>query len=428
MKIRSRHAVLVLAGVLLFGFGRADGETLQNAIRHLLETNPQIKAVSYNRMAREKEVTQAKAGAFPRINFSYGMGLDEQSHPLYDRSHPESAVLSLRQNIFRFGVTENEVARQKYRVQSATYRLHGTSEEIGLNASSVYLNVLRRMELFCLAVENLTNHQRIYDQIKLRSESGVDSQADLDQVMGRLALAQTNVAIAKANVVDAKTGYQSVIGYLPEEELIIPESYEKSIPISIEEAVQQALQTHPTLMSAKADVEAREAQHAVAKSLFLPSFDLAADYKWEDEVDIDGYQEEWTATVVANWNIFNGMADKARIEETSLLIYEALEILNNTQREVVQSIRLSWEAYKVANKRVSHLEEYVKSAGQTREAFAKQWAIGRRTMFDVLDTEAELINAKADLVNARYDKMYSEYRILSGMGKLVSTVGLQWPE
>jgi hypothetical protein len=48
-------------------------------------------------------------------------------------------------------------------------------------------------------------------------------------------------------------------------------------------------------------------------------------------------------------------------------------------------------------------------------------------MFDVLDIEAELINAKIDLVNARYDKMISQYRVLSGMGNLVHTLGLQWP-
>jgi outer membrane protein TolC len=48
-------------------------------------------------------------------------------------------------------------------------------------------------------------------------------------------------------------------------------------------------------------------------------------------------------------------------------------------------------------------------------------------MFDVLDIEAELINAKIDLVNAKYDKTYAQYRILSGIGELVHTLGLQWP-
>ncbi len=32
------------------------------------------------------------------------------------------------------------------------------------------------------------------------------------------------------------------------------------------------------------------------------------------------------------------------------------------------------------------------------------------------------------LVNAQYDKMISQYRVLTGMGKLVHSLGLQWPE
>jgi outer membrane protein, adhesin transport system len=54
--------------------------------------------------------------------------------------------------------------------------------------------------------------------------------------------------------------------------------------------------------------------------------------------------------------------------------------------------------------------------------------VGRRTMFDVLDTQAEYINAKSDLVDAVYDKAYAQYRVLTGMGKLVHTLGLEWPE
>jgi hypothetical protein len=45
-----------------------------------------------------------------------------------------------------------------------------------------------------------------------------------------------------------------------------------------------------------------------------------------------------------------------------------------------------------------------------------------------LDIESELINAKIDLVNTYYDYVYSQYRILSNMGQLVHTLGLQWPK
>jgi hypothetical protein len=31
-------------------------------------------------------------------------------------------------------------------------------------------------------------------------------------------------------------------------------------------------------------------------------------------------------------------------------------------------------------------------------------------------------------LNAQYDKTYAQYRLLSGIGQLVHTLGLQWPE
>jgi adhesin transport system outer membrane protein len=138
--------------------------------------------------------------------------------------------------------------------------------------------------------------------------------------------------------------------------------------------------------------------------------------------------EDIQIAAILRFNLFNGMKDKNRKDETLLLISEAKEIMNNTERQTVQSIRLSWEAYKTAQERVDYLAEYVRAAGVTSDAFTKQWNIGRRTMFDVLDTQAESINAKSDFVAAKYEKLYTEYRVLSGMGRLVKTLGLQWPE
>ncbi len=427
MKISLKYLGVFVAAVLVLGSGTAQAETLQDAINYMLQTNPEIRAISWNRQARDEEVRQAKSGYFPSLDVTAGTGYQEQYEPFDDTTYPNSTVLSLRQNVFHFGATKFEVDRQKSRVRSAAYRLQGTAENVALQASRVYLNVLRHLELYDVAKENLANHERIYDQIELRSVSGVDSKADLDQVMGRLALARSNIVVAQANIVDAETDYQAVIGRLPEN-LLRPEPVDSAIPATMEEAEQLALADYPVVKSAQADYEAREAQHEVAKRSVYPSFDVALDYKWEDDVDIVGYEEEFVATGMVSFNIFRGWWDVARVAETRHLICEAWEILNNTRRQTVQSIRLSWEAYEAAQDNITHLEEYVKSTGLTAEAFVKQWSIGRRTMFDVLDTQAEYLNAKADLVNARYDKMFAQYRILSGVGKLVPTLGLEWPE
>jgi adhesin transport system outer membrane protein len=430
MKSILRYSGLVVLGLLIWGVGNAQAETLQDAVHYMLQTNPEIRAISWNRLARDEEVKQARAGYFPILDVSYSAGVDDLDlltpTALNGKSYPKSTRLTLRQNVFRGFADKYEVERQGARVNSQAYLLQGTSENIALRTSRVYLNVLRQSEVLELARENVLTHQRIYDQIKLRSESGLDRKADLDQVMGRLSLSESDVVVTEANVIDAKTDYQFTVGRLPEN-LVAPYTVDQFMPASAEEAEQLAIANYPILKSAQSDVDAREAQHVVAKSNYYPKLDLAADQKWEDDVDYPEYYEETTVAAIVRFNIFNGWKDKARIAETYKQICEAREIRNNTQRQIVESIRLSWVAYQSTVARITYLENYVKSIGITAEAFSKQWNIGRRTMFDVLDINAELINAKIDLVNAVYDKTYAQYRVLSGVGKLVHTIGLQWP-
>ncbi|MDX1776813.1 MAG: TolC family outer membrane protein [Desulfobulbales bacterium] len=426
MKLLFRYFTIAAMGLMAWSTATSEAETLQDAVQHMLQNNPEIRSQAYNRLARDQEIIQARAGYLPIIDISYGAGIEDEDHPFDDTTHPQSTTLSLRQNVFRGFADQNEIKRQQARVDSAAYQLQGTSENIGLVTSRAYLNVLRQLEIQDLSKENLITHQRIYDQIKLRSESGIDRKADLDQVMARLALAESDVVLTEANVNDAKTDYQFVVGHIPEN-LVKPRPVDSFMPPTLEEAQQLALANYPILKSAQADLEARVAQHVVAKSNYFPKLDIAVDQNWEDDVDTPGYQEELRAIAVLSFNIFNGFSDKARIAETSHLISEAREIQNNTRRQIIESIRLSWVAYTSLQRRITYLENYVKSSGLTAEAFSKQWNIGRRTMFDVLDIEAELINAKIDLVNAQYDKIYAQYRLLSGIGKLIHTLGLEWP-
>jgi adhesin transport system outer membrane protein len=428
MRVFNKHLVLLTTVILFMCGGVASGETLQDAIKYMLQTNPEIKAASYNRLAKDQEVSQAKAGYYPSLGVSSGVGMTSYSHPSTDTIWPKSTVLSLKQNVFRFFGTEYEVNRLKSAADSQAYLLQGTSENVALLASKVYIDVLRNLDLAELAKENLTNHQRISDQMKLRSVSGVDRKADLDQVMGRLALSQSNAVISAANNIDAKTSYQAVIGRLPED-LTKPQLMGSVIPKSMEEAEILALQGYPILKSAQADLEARLSQYKTAKSQLYPTIDLAVDYAWQNDTNrIAGYQENLTATATVNFNIFNGGYNKARIQQTAEQVKEAEAILNNTKRQIVQSVRLSWEAYQAAQEKVVFLEEYVKATGATADAFTAQWNIGRRTMFDLLDTQAEYITAKASLANARYDMLYAQYRVLNSLGKLVNTLGLQLPE
>jgi len=403
-------------------------ETLQEAVKTTIESNPDIRSVAHNRRARDQQIRQARSGYFPTLEVSGGLGVDDVNEPFDDTLNPQEIRISLRQNVFAGLSTMNEIERQKARVRSEAYLLQATSENTALATARAYLDVLRREALLKLAEENLLIHQQIGDQIKLRSTSGVDRRADMDQIKSRIRLAEANLEVARQNLIDAKTTYEAIVGHMPEN-LSRPADPGDLLPVSLEEARQQALENHPQLKSATADLEARHAQDEVAKSPFMPIVDLEVDQIWEDETNYSyDRREDLRGMVRVRYNLFNGWKDQARKAETTELISEAREIRNHTRRQVVESIRLSWQAYRSLTGRLNYLNQRVQYATTTAKAYHQQWNIGKRTLLDVLDTEAERIDAARQYIDADFDAQYAKYRVLNATGRLVQALNLSWPE
>ncbi len=324
MKHHVKVVLIFFLAFFLMGTTDVRGETLQDAVKSVLQNNPDITSVSYNRLGRDQEVRQAMADFFPTIDTSLSAGYINQNNPLdyHEQIQPRSATIRLNQNLFRGGATLSEMNRQKSRVDSQAYLIQGTSENTALLACRVYLNYLRALEQNDLAKENLLIHERFHDQIKLRSQAGVDRGVDLDQVNARWALAESNLIVTQANIENARTDYKAVIGYLPVSP-VKPEPLDTVIPATRQEAEKMALDNHPTLKSAKADIEARKYQHRTAKALVYPRVDVGAEYVWGDEITgpiagIGNFQDYFQANVTLTFNIFNGFNNQARIKETPI--------------------------------------------------------------------------------------------------------------
>ena len=219
--IRLLWMAVAMFGVLIV-VNSSQGETLKEAVQNIVETNPEVRSVVYNRLARDQQVKQARAGYFPELGINAWAGAREYDEPVDASLNPWEFTLGLRQNVFRGFQDVNEVDRQQYRVRSEAYVIQSVSENTALDAARVYLEVLRKQEFVKLAQENLKLHQRIADQIRLRSESGVDNKADMNQVESRLSLAQSNLVVTEINLVDSKTNYQVIVGNMPED-LVNPE-------------------------------------------------------------------------------------------------------------------------------------------------------------------------------------------------------------
>ena len=81
MKAIIKYFSVAAVGVICLSSVSGQAENLQEAIQFTIQTNPQIRAVAFNRLAREQEVIQARSGFLPSVDVSYSFGLESQNEP-----------------------------------------------------------------------------------------------------------------------------------------------------------------------------------------------------------------------------------------------------------------------------------------------------------------------------------------------------------
>ncbi|KTC39554.1 MAG: TolC family outer membrane protein [Pseudomonas sp.] len=428
------HLFKALPFALAASFVQA--QTLPEAMQKALDVHPEIQAGVNSRLAADYQLKAAKGGYLPRVDMLAGYGREGTDNPTTragtGSNHWESMTrgessLRLQQMVFDGFATSSEVGRQQATVNSRAYSLLGTSERTGLTVAQVYLDVLTRRQFVQLAEDNLRNHERIYDQIKLRTQRGVGSGADLDQAEARLAQARNNLITEQTNLADAQTNYLSAVGQLPDQ-LERPGNYMAMMPATLDEARRQMLENSPILRSAESDIVAAEKQYEAAKSAFYPRFDAELGRTADNDLDgQNGHNNEWQAMLRMRFNLFAGGSNKADLESKAYQSNQALDIRNNALRVLNEELGLAWNAMNNANAQVPIAQEYVDRSTAVRTAYQKQFSLGERTLLDLLDSENELFTASRRLAEIKNIQLFTHYRIKATIGELLKSQGVVAP-
>jgi adhesin transport system outer membrane protein len=418
----------------------AYSQTIEEAVSQTIQTNPTVLAQSNRRLSVDQTIDQARAGYYPTVDLGVGYGWEESDNPTTrangkpynDHNHQDmargEANIAIRQMIYDGFATKSAVDQSESLAESAGYSVADTAENTSLRAVQVYLDVLRRQGLLKVTEENLDSHANIYDQISQRAESGVGTTVDADQTQGRLALSKANLEANIGNLHDAKSSYHRVVG-AEADSLSVPsqECCDKA-PASLDDALKVAHQHHPALRAAIANHEAALALEKGAKAPFHPRVDLEIDTTANNNLDgRRGDNNDLLAMFRLRWNLVNGGADSARIDETKFLSEVSDAEIELAKREIESDVRLAWNALESTTARLTYLQQHVEASEATRDAYQQQFNVGLRTLLDLLDTENEVLTARVDYVNAYYDRLYACYWLSETTGKLLEALELEAP-
>jgi len=397
--------------------------SLSDAASEVIRTHPSVIERLNNFNAVNQDIKMAEAGYYPSISYRGSFGIEEVKNSSTGFANKSSNIMSntfnFNQNIFNGFETSFEVSKQKKRVYSAAYSYVEVANDHIFKMAKNYVDVLRYNELIKISEENIKLHEDTFLQVKARQEQGTSPLSELERVAGRLALANSNYIVENNNFQDALFGFEGYMGrFIPPEAYEIPD-LEVDLPNSIEEALQIALEHNPSLNVARYKLEAAQKSYEITKAPFLPSIDFEVLKTWNrNQAGIDGADESAQALLTLSYNFFNGGRDSAQRKKELSVIHQEDKGLAKIRREVIEGLQLSWSAYEFVSRQKDFLLKHEFYTQKTLEAYREEFSLGRRSLVDLLDAEAELNTARSKLVNVNFDMLYAKMRVLDAMGLL----------
>lgn len=425
--------------LVIFIASTLTSQDLTRTITEVISTNPVILERLKNYNSTKTDIQNAESEYYPKLDFSIGIGYEntQKDNRLGETSltdnnnNPVDSIglgtyqntLNYTQNIFNGFATTYKVKQQQYRTLSAAYsyieKVNGTTFEM-LNS---YLEVMKHEGLLKTAQENVDINTEVSSKVKKLYKAGLTTLSEVNKIESSLALARSNHVVQENTLLDFKYNLKRILGrHLDQKKMSLPKSSPK-IPSNLEEASQFAIKNNPSLLVSTYNIKLAQASFKEKKAPYYPSIDIEISQSFnKNQSTIEGTDNKFSAMVNLKYNIFNGYADNAALQQSISRIHQEVESKNDIRRQVLEGLELSWAANEKLTIQLKYLEEYKDYSFKTLKLYTKEYDLGRRSLLDLLSAQNDFIGAKSQIISTTYNLLYSKYRILDALGTLVPTL------
>jgi outer membrane protein len=437
MTITLKPLCLVAAGLLLAA--PAWAVDLVGVHDLAVENDPRLQAAAYRREATAENKAIARANLLPQIGGSASLtrGDSETEIPGFpDKIESDIDTnnyrLDLRQSLYRQANYEAlDVARGQISQAEAIYQI--AYQDFLLRVAERYFLVLTYTDGVTFAEAEEKAFQRQFEQAEQRFEVGLTAVTDVHEARASYDNARARAIVARNDLDDAKEALRELTGQLFEEYDALQEVLPlvEPDPISVEDWVDLALQSNPSVLSSRAALDVAEANVRLARSGHFPTLDLFGVYnrfdnnKYQYTDPITGAQrsgsllsDDAQIQLALNIPLYQGGRVNAQTRQARYLLDATGQDLDDVQRGVVRQTHNSYRAVIAGIQEVEAFEQASISAESALEATQAGFEVGTRTIVDVLIAEQRKYQAQRDNSVARHAYIIRHLRLKSVAGLL----------
>lgn len=440
--------IFVTAASAPFPTQNAAAETINSALVRAYHTNPELNRDRASVRVRDEDVATAWSGMRPSAGAqgSVGAQTTEFKFPIPDvripltgysiapvspingkripiqqsfSGAPRGGSVNVSQTLFDGGRTTNAVGEAEAGVFAAR-AMAEVSEQMTLQSgAAAYMNVLRDTAIVSLRKNNVSNLDLQLYQTQQRFRVGEVTSTDVSQAEAALAQARSEYSAAQAQLRISIADYHQIIGVDPAR-LEPASSIERLLPASVEEAIDVAIQGHPSVRAAMSEVDAAEFAVHAAESALAPT--LSLDGQLQQQEDFFGYHGArlFDADVHASLKVplYQRGQEYASICQAKEKLGRARLELDVQRSKTRANVVSSYSRLQAAKEEIKSDQSAVKAAEAALNSVRQETRVGQRTTLDVLNAHQTLLNARTNLLISQSNRVIASYMALAAIGRL----------
>jgi outer membrane protein len=423
-RLSAMRAVLLLAAASLSAPVAAD--TLEQALSKAYVTNPTLNAARSNLMALDETYPIQRAPGLPDLSIGSNYNENVLIPPGQFIVIPRSLQSQMRLNvpIYTGGRIKNAMRSADGRIAAGQEQLRGVEAQVFSQVVAAYNDVLRDVAIVEFNRANIKNLDVTLRQSRDRFEVGDTTRTDVAQAEARLAQAQGDLENAEANLIASRERYILQVGEAPGE--LAPPPPLPGLPDNVDEALTIAIHDNPDIAAALKNLEATGFDVKVARAGRLPTLSAFGNLNRSDNfggaIVPPGFPDQpasQTSGVVGfqlNLPLYQGGLPAAQIRQAQARQSEALENGIGIERQVVQTVRAAYAAWKASIAIIASAEAAISANTLSLEGVKAENSVGTRTVIEVLNAEQELNNSRVLLATARRNAYVAAFTLLAAMG------------
>ena len=406
----------------------ASAESLREAVRFAVTTNPAVKASEADMRSAAYELLELRREFEPTVTVFAETGwqkVDDPSNLSADDNNrgKNRDQLGVRAEVVLFDGfrRSNLVYANSARVDGSIFRLLDASETLALNATEAYIDVYRHQVLREVAKRNVAKHEEIGQRVRDLVQGGrlpYSDELTIDDRIRAASLVQLEVERALR---DANARYERVVGRAPSGGMTVPRA---PAPQSLQALTQASITNSYRVQFARTQIDQTRFEGEAILGDNMPRISLFAGVSRDNNRNgVTGTRTDESIGLGLSWTLYQGgrRAERSALaEQTSRAMSEQAIAV----REVTELAARTWNTYRTNLERTRQLDEQLRINLLIVEVYGDEFVAAKRTLLDLLEVERARFNVEFETVGAQAGLAFSTYRALATQSKLASHFGL----